>query len=120
MSLLVDAPKKRTFSQPVPLGRKRRKAKTFCFCDGADEGRMIYCESCKGWFHFECLEQLGKGLELDENGKVPRGFKFDCPKCELKHQRRKLNFFHFIIPNFPIDKSSHELDDFSSAPGGRH
>lgn len=37
------------------MGAVGTEADQFCLCRGPERGRMVECEGCQAWFHFECV-----------------------------------------------------------------
>mmetsp|Transcript_23006 Transcript_23006/g.39138 ORF Transcript_23006/g.39138 Transcript_23006/m.39138 type:complete len:240 (+) Transcript_23006:68-787(+) len=66
-----------------PQKKKSKKRKKYCICQQPyDDSRpMVQCSVCHDWLHFDCLEKLDKPLPLDDEGQLPRRFKFECFRC---------------------------------------
>ena len=38
--------------------RKARSPKLYCFCRKPSSDRMVQCDACEEWFHFECVVSI--------------------------------------------------------------
>ena len=64
--------------------KKAKRVAGYCLCGGEEIGHMVKCDRCKGktsWYHVDCLTKLDVNLPFTANGRLPRGFKFICPRC---------------------------------------
>jgi len=89
-----------SFVLKEPVVRKRKK-KEHCLCrctftgrfeDGlppdAEPRKLVLCDGCKTWFHFECLRDLHGRTDLDPDD--PKSHKtFRCPSCTAVAKRLK-------------------------------
>jgi hypothetical protein len=39
-----------------------KRLKTYCICNGPSEGLMIECETCRDWFHIQCVQIEEKNI----------------------------------------------------------
>eukprot|EP00794_Sanderia_malayensis_P014493 gene14493-16000_t len=77
------------YSQPrttdvLKCPRNETLGKTYCYCEGPDDGPMIACdnEHCPyEWFHMKCLNLK----------QVPKRKKWFCPDCTLSKELNKLS-----------------------------
>jgi hypothetical protein len=85
--LLGKSQKKIKLSDPILP--KAKAPKLYCTCKRPYEqdAQMIKCDCCPEWFHFDCLEKLGKALPVDDQGQLPRNFRWICESCQLNGKR---------------------------------
>jgi len=55
----------------------------YCFCQKLyhDGDKMIACDKCNDWLHFECIGYLG-----EVESKFSQELKFVCPRCDEKDE----------------------------------
>lgn len=65
--------------------RKKRVKKVYCTCRQSAGGKMVGCDGCGEWYHFDCL-----GFDAEEIIAMESNEGYLCPPCETgQHQSGK-------------------------------